>query len=171
MDDERNIVLTGFMGTGKSTVGRLLAKLLDREWLDTDRMIESEHGPIPEIFAKQGEPYFRSLERQVARELAERTNLVISTGGGMVLDREVLEILDPVCRIFSLVAAPENILSRIGRHVASQRPLLAGDDTMSRIAELLAERSVGYASFEMIVTDGKTAFEVATDIARRLATT
>ncbi len=165
MDDERNIVLTGFMGTGKSTVGRLLAKLLDREWLDTDRMIESEHGPIPEIFANHGEGYFRSLERQVANELAERTQLVISTGGGMMLDRQVLKILNPVCRIFSLVAAPENILSRIGRHVASQRPLLAGDDTMTRIAELLAERSVGYAQFEVIVTDDKTAFEVATEIA------
>lgn len=169
MDDERNIVLTGFMGTGKSTVGRLLAKLLDREWLDTDRMIESEHGPIPDIFAAHGEPYFRSLERQVAKELAAQTNLVISTGGGMMLDREVLDILDPVCRMFSLVATPESILSRIGRHVAAQRPLLAGDDTMTRIAELLAERSVGYAAFEMVVTDDKTAFEVATEIARLLA--
>lgn len=170
MDDKRNIVLTGFMGTGKSTVGRLLAKLLDREWLDTDRMIESEHGPIPEIFANQGEGYFRSLERQVAGELATRTNLVISTGGGMMLDREVVDTLNPVCHIFSLVAAPESILKRIGRHVASQRPLLAGDDTMSRIAELLAERSVGYAQFEIIVTDHKTAFEVATEIASRLTT-
>jgi shikimate kinase len=170
MDDERNIVLTGFMGTGKSTVGRLLAKLLDREWLDTDQMIESEHGPIPEIFATQGEPFFRSLERQVARQLAGRTNLVISTGGGMMLDRQVLDTLDPVCRIFSLVATPENILSRIGQHVASQRPLLAGDDPMTHMAELLAERSVGYAEFEMITTDDKTALEVATQLANLVTT-
>ena len=71
MTDQRHVVLTGFMGTGKSTVGRQLGALLEREWVDTDKLIESRYGPIPQIFEAQGEEHFRSLERELAEELAQ----------------------------------------------------------------------------------------------------
>ncbi|MCY4663604.1 MAG: hypothetical protein OXC00_02945, partial [Acidimicrobiaceae bacterium] len=79
---QKNVVLTGFMGTGKTTVGRILAEHLGFDFVDTDAVIESRAGPIPEIFERAGEPGFRELERSVARELAGRTGLVIATGGG-----------------------------------------------------------------------------------------
>src|SRR4051794_41915154 len=81
MDRSGNVVLTGFMGTGKTTVGRLLADLLGYEFIDTDELIVAQHGPIDVIFRVRGEPAFRSLERDVAGALAERERLVISTGG------------------------------------------------------------------------------------------
>ena len=81
-----NVILTGFMGTGKTTVGRLLAERFDYEFVDTDRVIEQRHGPIPEIFRDHGEGEFRRLERDVADELSERDRLVISTGGRLMVD-------------------------------------------------------------------------------------
>ncbi len=86
MRSEQNLVLTGFMGTGKTTVGRMLAEKLGMEFVDTDELIESRHGPIPRIFADRGESEFRAIEQEVARELGERSGLVIATGGRMVLD-------------------------------------------------------------------------------------
>ena len=81
-DAARNLVLTGFMGTGKTTVGRILADRLGYGFVDTDEVIESRAGPIPEIFDRDGEEAFREMERSVARELSGRTGLVIATGGG-----------------------------------------------------------------------------------------
>ena len=169
MTDERHVVLTGFMGTGKSTVGRQLGVLLEREWVDTDKIIESRHGPIPQIFETQGEEHFRGLERELAEELAKRSALVISTGGRMMLDPTVRQYLEPVSRVFCLVASPESILRRVGgQHGAARRPLLAGDDPRSRIQRLLAERSPGYAEFEAIDTDNCTPSLVAEAIAEFL---
>ncbi len=165
------MVLTGFMGTGKSTVGRQLAALLEREWVDTDMMIESRHGPIPQIFEAHGEKHFRDLERELAVELAGQSALVISTGGRMMLDPAVRRHLEPVSRVFCLVASPESILRRVGgHHGAARRPLLAGDDPQSRIQDLLAERSPAYAEFEAIDTDNRTAIQVAEVIAQLLIT-
>src|SRR6187399_1176730 len=84
--DGRNIVLTGFMGTGKTTVGRLLAARLGYEFVDTDEAIVERHGEIADIFRTRGEEAFRQIERQLAAELASRERLVISTGGRMMLD-------------------------------------------------------------------------------------
>ena len=85
-----NIVLTGFMGTGKSRIGQRLAKKLRMSYLDTDELIaEREKEKIPDIFEKKGEGYFRQLETQVAKEVALLNNYVISTGGGIVLRKEV----------------------------------------------------------------------------------
>ncbi len=162
MSDQQHVVLTGFMGTGKSTVGRHLGGLLDREWVDTDKLIESRYGPIPQLFEAHGEAHFRSLERELAEELAARSALVISTGGRMMLDPIVRQHLEPVSRVFCLVASPESILRRVGgQHGAARRPLLAGDDPQTRIQDLLAERSPGYAEFEAIDTDDRTPAQVA----------
>jgi shikimate kinase len=88
----RNVVLTGFMGTGKTTVGRLLAERLGYGFVDTDALIVARHGPIAEIFAGRGEGEFRRLEAEVAAELADRTGLVIATGGRMLLDHGNAEV-------------------------------------------------------------------------------
>lgn len=157
----RNIVLTGFMGTGKTTVGRLLAQRLGYELIDTDAVIERRHGPIPEIFAERGETAFRQIERELARELASGERLVISTGGRMMLDPEAAELLGTGADVFCLVASPETIARRVLAPGAPARPLLAGDDPRRRIAELLAERAAGYARFRQVDTDGCTVAEVA----------
>src|SRR3970040_282740 len=102
MHPEHNLVLTGFMGTGKTTVGHALAVKLGMEFVDTDELIEARHGPIARIFAEQGEAEFRAIERTVARELGQRTGLVIATGGRMILDPENFQSLSKNGRIFCL---------------------------------------------------------------------
>jgi shikimate kinase len=163
------VVLTGFMGTGKSTVGRALAELLGREFVDTDRIIEQRHGPIPAIFAEQGEGAFRRYERDVAAELADRDGLVIATGGRLMVDavnaRRLGETGDVVC----LDASLDTILERVDVDGAGDtRPLLRGDDVRERVAALLAERTEAYEAFHQVSTDGRSPSEVAVTIARHI---
>jgi shikimate kinase len=161
----RNIVLTGFMGTGKTTVGRLLARRLDREFVDTDRLIEQRHGPIPQIFAEHGERRFREIEAAVAAELAARSGLVVSTGGRMLVDDGNAAILGATGDVVALTADVDTIVRRVGGEgAASTRPMLAGGDVRGRIAELLAERADAYARFDQVVTDDRTPDEIATEI-------
>ena len=155
----RNVVLTGFMGTGKTTVGRILADRLGCGFVDTDELIESRSGPIPEIFDREGEPGFREMERSVARELAGRTGLVISTGGRMMLDPECAACLEPAADVFCLVASPETIIERIGD--TARRPLLDVPDAPRRVRELLAKRAENYGRFRAVDTEGRSAAEVA----------
>jgi shikimate kinase len=163
-----NVVLTGFMGTGKSTVGCVLAIQLGYDWVDTDKVIESRHGPIIEIFATNGEEAFREMERSLARELATEGGLVISTGGRMMLDRSVADLLGENGRVFCLVAAVDEVVRRVAEPDDPDRPLLAGGHPADRIAALLAEREEGYRRFEQVVTDGRTVEEVVTDLVCRL---
>jgi shikimate kinase len=165
----RNIVLTGFMGTGKTTVGRILAGMLGFEFVDTDEWIERRHGPIAVIFRDHGEARFREIERELALELAEGDGRVISTGGRLLLDPVNATALTTGSRVFCLVASPDVIAERVLTAGAPPRPLLAGSDPRGRIAELLAERAPGYAGFEQIDTDDRTPHEVAADLAARLA--
>src|SRR5262245_16366328 len=137
MDREANVVLTGFMGTGKTTVGRLLAELLEYDFVDTDEMIERRHGAIDALFRERGEEAFRAIEREVAAELAGRRRLVISTGGRMMLDHVIADVLSAGSRVFCLVASPDTIAARVLD--GPVRPLLAGPDPRARIVELLAE--------------------------------
>jgi shikimate kinase len=164
MDRSGNVVLTGFMGTGKTTVGQMLADRLGYEFVDTDEMIERRHGAIEVIFRERGEDAFRRIEREVADELAGRDRLVISTGGRMMLDASIAETLGAGARVFCLVASPATIAARVLAGEAPARPLLAGPDPRSRIAELLAERAAGYSVFEQVPTDDRTAAEVAYDL-------
>jgi shikimate kinase len=160
--DRPNIVLTGFMGTGKTTVGRLLARELGYDFIDTDDLIEARAGKgIPEIFGEMGEAAFREMEAAVARELAGRQGLVVSTGGRLMLDAENEAVLGRTGRVFCLVATPEEIFERVSRDAGTPRPLLSAPDPMERIAELLGQRRDGYARFPQVATSGKTPDAVA----------
>lgn len=155
-----NIVLTGFMGTGKSTVGRLVAERLGRRFVDTDALIESRHGPIPELFASHGEEHFRVLERELAAELASATGLVVSTGGRTMLDPANQETLGATGVVVCLAASVDELVARL-RDEAEHRPLLRDGDPADRIAALLAERASGYGRFPQVATDGRTPDDVA----------
>ena len=162
----RNIVLTGFMGTGKTTVGRVLAERLGYDFVDTDAVIESQAGPIHQIFERDGEEAFREMERREARELAGRAGLVIATGGRMMLDPECSACLEPAAHVVCLDATPETILERIGD--TAPRPLLDVGDAPTRVRELLAERAEGYGRFVTVDTEGRTPAEVADAVMDRL---
>lgn len=155
------------MGTGKSTVGRLLAHRLGMKHVDTDHMIERRHGPIPRIFDEQGEDGFRDIERAIARELSTDVGYVISTGGRFMLDDENVALLRPGNRIFCLVAEFEVIMERIMRR-RSSRPMLAGDDPRERVEQLMRERAAGYGEFEAVATDERPPTRVVDDIVSRL---
>ena len=164
--DSRNIVLTGFMGTGKTTVGRLLADKLGYEFVDTDEVIEERHGTIAEIFRTRGEDAFRRIERELAAELAARDRLVIATGGRLMLDPQNVSSLSRNGRVFCLVATPDEIFDRVTHDTsATERPLLAVPDPRQRIVELLAERSPDYRRFAQLATDAVSTDAVAADLA------
>lgn len=152
--DDKNIIFTGFMGTGKTTVGKLLAEKLSREFVDTDQLIEERHGlTIAEIFDQLGESAFRKMEADIARELGQRQGLVISTGGRLMLDPSNVAALSVTGRVFCLVATPQEILSRIERDTDHRRPLLDVANPGEQIVELLQERKKGYQRFLKMTTD------------------
>jgi dihydroorotase len=141
----QNIVLMGFMGTGKSTVGKRLAARLGMTFLDMDTLIEERAGkPIPKIFEEDGEPHFRALERTLARELSRRSGLVIACGGGVVLNPDNLRDYSRTGLVVCLTATPETILERTSR--ARNRPLLEEPDRLKRILDLLEKRRHLYAA-------------------------
>ena len=163
--DSRNIVLTGFMGTGKTTVGRLLAEQLGYEFVDTDLVIEQRHGKIADVFRTLGEAAFRRIERELAAELSDRVRLVISTGGRMMLDPQNVASLSRNGRVFCLVATPDEIFDRVTNDPSRvERPLLSVPDPRQRIVELLAERSPDYRRFAQLTTDTVSADAVAADL-------
>lgn len=160
-----SIILTGFMATGKSTVGRILARLLDYNFVDTDSLIEAkQRQTIPEIFSCRGEDYFRRLETDLAHELAEQNALVIATGGKFMLDPVNSEVLTKSGIVFNLVATAEEILERLLNDTANSRPLLAVPDPKAKIVELLKERGEGYSKFHRINTSNKSPKEIAEEI-------
>lgn len=141
-----NIILCGFMGTGKSTVGRLVAARLGWPFVDTDAVIEAREGkPIRQIFAEQGEPYFRALEVGLCREIAtEWRGRVIATGGGIVIDPQNREALTRAGLVICLTAPADVLYERLRGE--TDRPLLAGSDPAARIAELLQARAAAYGA-------------------------
>ncbi|OGR16353.1 MAG: hypothetical protein A2X81_13175 [Desulfobacterales bacterium GWB2_56_26] len=163
-----NIILTGFMGCGKTTVGKLLARQLHYAFVDTDHLIEERSGmSIPEIFRTSGEEAFRSLETTVARELGAGEGMVIATGGRLMLDPDNARALEMSGAVFCLAARPEEILQRVSRSTQVVRPLLDTPDPMARIVELTREREASYARFPQISTSGKSPRAVMNDILAR----
>ena len=164
-DEGANIVLTGFMGTGKSTVGRALADRLGFVFTDTDAMIEDRHGPIVDIFANHSEAAFREMERTVAQELSQLWGFVIATGGAMMLDDYNAEALSSTGRVFCLTATVEELIARLtADREQEKRPLLDVADPAARIAELLDQRAQGYGRFHQISTTGRSVAEIVDEI-------
>jgi 3-dehydroquinate synthase len=155
-----NIVLAGFMGTGKSAVGRAVAQRLGWPFLDTDSLVESALGlTVQEVFARYGEAFFRAQERQAVSHAATQRDVVIAVGGGALLEATNRAALEATGQIICLDAAPEVILARLPG--ASSRPLLAGSPE-ARVRSVLAARAAHYASLPYHVdTTGLSVAEVA----------
>ena len=150
MDSPRNLVLVGFMGTGKSAVGRRVAALAAAPFLEMDAELERRAGKsISRIFAEDGEPAFRDQEAQLAEEWGRKQGAVISCGGGVVLREENLRALGANGLLVCLTARPEVILERTAR--SKKRPLLAGEDPEKKIRDLLAARAPAYAKIPVQV--------------------
>jgi shikimate kinase len=164
----RNIVLTGMMGTGKTTVGHYLADRLQLPFYDCDELIEQESGlSIPAIFRDRGEAVFRAVERAVVSRLAEVEGCVIATGGGTIVDSENLRRLQVHGDIVCLTAAPERILERT--RGMEHRPLLWSPDKLERIREVMRLRAPIYAQVgEPIDTTDLSVEEVAALILARV---
>lgn len=155
-----NLALIGFMGTGKTTIGRMLAAHLGYDFLDTDHWIEAAAGKsIPDIFAQSGEAHFRALEQQILAELARRQHTVIATGGGLPCHADNLERLRQHAYLVCLWASPETIYERVQHN--SHRPLLQHPDPLARIRELLALREPFYRQADLLITsEGRPSREV-----------
>lgn len=160
----QNIALIGFMGTGKSTVGRLVAEQLKFEFLDTDALIEQRSGKkITEIFAQHGEPAFRELEAQIVLEFSQSTHTVISTGGGLPTNPANLKNLKQHSLVICLWAAPEHIYERVREQ--AHRPLLNDPDPLSKIRNLLSAREQFYKQADVLLnSDLRSAREVAQQV-------
>ena len=166
----RNIVLTGFMGTGKSAVAAELARLTGMKHIDIDHEIERAAGmSIAEIFESVGEPRFRDIEAETIRRIARETRgAVISTGGGAVMRDDNLDaLLERDGVIVCLTASAETVYNRTCK--STHRPLLRSADPLARIKELLALRMPRYELADtMVDTDGLSPREVAEEILRRI---
>ncbi len=155
----RNLVLAGFMGTGKSTVGRLIAERLNVPFLDTDLEIERIAGrTVAEVFTRSGEAAFRRLEAEVCLRAAAGQNQIISTGGGALLNPQIYAALAATGVMVRLSCDLDEIIRRVG--LDGSRPLFAGDP--ERLAQLLTSRAGIYERLPHHVdTTGCTPAEVA----------
>ena len=144
-----NIILTGFSGTGKSLVGKKVAHVLEWDFVDTDSEIGKQAGKsISRIFAEDGEPAFRALEKQLVKEACSGSHRVISTGGGAIVDERNRELILGRGLVVCLDATPETIYARLrGESVGplSDRPLLPGPDPLGKIRELMEARQKYYS--------------------------
>ena len=159
-----NIVLVGFMGTGKSVVGRVIAQKLEFHFIDTDDVIEqTSKAKISDIFAEHGEVYFRDLESQAVKSVALMKNQVVATGGGVVLRSSNIDLLRTGGPIFCLNATPKAIWDRV--RSSRSRPLLRGPDPLKKIETLLDKRAPYYALADhQIETTGVSVDRVANEI-------
>lgn len=156
------------MGTGKTSVGKVLGKKLGREVVDIDRLIEaSQSRKIHEIFGTDGEAFFRALEKEAIWQTTQRRGIVITSGGGAVLDAQNIEAFKKTGWLVTLWARPETIVRRVGH--SENRPLLKTADRLDKIKKLLAERKPFYEKGDFhFHTDGLTAAQVAKNILEKL---
>jgi shikimate kinase len=159
-----NIALIGFMGTGKSSVGQLVAGQLHFTFLDTDHVIEARAGKsISDIFAQEGEPAFRALEKQIVSELVTRKKTVISTGGGLPANPDNLASIKTHSIVVCLWASPEKIWERVKNQ--SHRPLLNEPDPLAKIRQLLADREPFYRQADVLLnTEMRSLKDVAQQV-------
>lgn len=162
---KKNIVLIGFMGSGKSMVAKELAKLLKREVYSTDQIIEKkERDSIAHIFETQGEAAFRRLEKEAVIRVSNSSQGIIDTGGGVILDPDNVKQLKKNGRVFYLQASPEMIYRCI--QGKKNRPLLNVDDPLAKIKELLHQRAPHYekAADYTVLSDGRTISDMTQEI-------
>ncbi len=155
------------MGTGKSSVGKIMAKRMKREYVDLDRYIEDrQKRKIREIFEKEGEPYFRGLEKDAIMHWSAKEGLVITTGCGAIVDEENRDALKKNGLLITLVARPETVYQRVKN--SKHRPLLAGnEDLLGQIRLLMEQRKRYYQMSDYYFdTDGRSAAQVAAMILR-----
>lgn len=164
----KNIVLTGFMGTGKTVVSKIISKKLGYKLIDIDSIIEKEQNmTITDIFKHFGETKFREIESDVIKRISDIENAVISTGGGAVLKEENLNNLKKRGIIFCLSATPETILKRTINN--NTRPLLQVENPLEKIKELLNIRRPFYEKADFIIdTENRSPFEIADEIIKKI---
>ena len=140
----KNIVLIGFMGSGKTTIGKALEKKTDMAFVDTDELIEAYEGcKISNIFADKGETYFRRLENETLKKLVTGTNFkIISTGGGIVINKANIPLLKQLGKVFYLRIKPKTVVERLEGD--KTRPLLIGEDKLVKVEQLMTDRKELY---------------------------
>ncbi|MBU2600297.1 shikimate kinase [bacterium] len=160
----KNIVLFGFMGSGKSSIGRMLAERLGMFFIEMDEILEEEHHKtINDLFKKYGEAYFRRLEKELVKRISKRDSCVISTGGGVVLDEENVKLLRENGILISLMASEEVIYERVKDD--KSRPLLKTIDLPKKIKEILVHRKPSYEKAGYCIdTSDKSKEEVVEEI-------
>ena len=157
-----NIYLVGFMGTGKTSVGKALAKKKEWCFVDLDELIElKERRLIWEIFAKEGEPYFRKVEKLVLKEVAKEKNFVVACGGGIVIDKANIKTMKASGEIICLAATPEVILKRTSAY--RHRPLLNVANPKKQIELLLKLRAPYYALADKTINTSKISVKEAAE--------
>jgi shikimate kinase len=165
IDEAKNIVLIGLMGSGKSTIGRTIAKKIGRRFVDTDRLIERKSGQtVAEIFNSGGEDIFRKLEKDAIKRVSQYIGIVVATGGGAIKDEENFRALKESGWIIALYASPETLYKRIeGKRI---RPLLLqAEDPIKALENIYEERKGVYAKADFqINTDNKDITEISDEI-------
>lgn len=166
---DKNIMLIGFMGTGKSTISACLGQMLGRAVVDTDKLIEEYEGiSIREIFDKYGEDYFRSCETKTLLDLKHKKELIVSCGGGIVLKEENIKHMKDGGRIVLLTAEPETVLGRVRND--KSRPILNGNMNVDFISRLMEKRQEKYlkAADIIVCTDHKSVPEICSELVSKL---
>lgn len=164
-----NIYLIGMMGSGKTVTGKSLAKLQNMTLVDLDHELEARLGKsISEIFEKDGESFFRLEEKKTLNQFTRQEQQIISTGGGIVLDSENIKQMRNSGKVIYLETSPEWLWKRVKDK--THRPLLKGEDPKTALEKILSQRKAIYeaAANIKVTTDGKTADEVAEEIAKKL---
>lgn len=165
---EKSVAIIGFMGAGKSTIGRMLASKLQTDFVDLDASIALRAGKsITKIFQQEGEPYFRELERQELMLQSESAPKVLACGGGVILNEENVKTLQTEFHVFYLEISAEEAVNRLRKE--SGRPLLKGKNIENTVADLMNQRSEIYSSTaqEIIKVNSLSAEEVAEELFQR----
>ena len=157
-----NIYIIGFMGAGKTSVGKALAGRLSRDFVDLDDVIEaSQSTGIADIFAQKGEPYFRKVEKQALKETAAKQDLIVACGGGIVLDEDNINLMRKTGKIICLQARADIVLDRTKGY--AHRPLLNVSDPKAKIDELLSLRAPFYAKADYTIDTSDLSLDKVVD--------